>query len=86
LYACLSHPSSAYLIIMMFNAGGAWSNSKKYIEIEKYGGGKGTDTHKAFVVADAVRDPFKRLSSLAPLDRFPAQHNHDSEMLDFSSF
>merc|ERR1712086_967132 len=35
--------SGAMMAIMMSNAGGAWDNSKKYIEIEKAHGGKGTD-------------------------------------------
>merc|ERR1719506_149821 len=54
--------SGAMLAIMMSNAGGAWDNSKKYIEIEKACGGKGTDTHKACVVGDTVGDPFKDTS------------------------
>ena len=47
---------------MMANAGGAWDNAKKYIEIEGAKGGKGTDTHKACVVGDTVGDPFKDTS------------------------
>ena len=50
---------------MMSNAGGAWDNSKKYIEIEGACGGKGTDTHKACVVGDTVGDPFKDTSGPA---------------------
>merc|ERR1719503_77449 len=50
------------MAIMMSNAGGAWDNSKKYIEIEKAHGGKGTDIHKACVVGDTVGDPFKDTS------------------------
>lgn len=57
--------SGAMLAIMMSNAGGAWDNSKKYIEIEKACGGKGTDTHKACVVGDTVGDPFKDTSGPA---------------------
>merc|ERR1719337_286996 len=57
--------SGAMLGIMMSNAGGAWDNSKKYIEIEKACGGKGTDTHKACVVGDTVGDPFKDTSGPA---------------------
>ena len=53
------------LAIMMSNAGGAWDNSKKYIEIEGACGGKGTDTHKACVVGDTVGDPFKDTSGPA---------------------
>lgn len=50
--------SGMMLAIMMANAGGAWDNSKKYIEIEGAKGGKGTETHKACVVGDTVGDPF----------------------------
>jgi len=57
--------SGAMLAIMMSNAGGAWDNSKKYIEIEGMCGGKGTDTHKACVVGDTVGDPFKDTSGPA---------------------
>jgi len=54
--------SGMMLAIMMANAGGAWDNSKKYIEIEGAAGGKGTATHKACVVGDTVGDPFKDTS------------------------
>ncbi|CAM9429289.1 unnamed protein product [Discosporangium mesarthrocarpum] len=57
--------SGAVLAILMSNAGGAWDNSKKYIEIEKAYGGKGTETHKACVVGDTVGDPFKDTSGPA---------------------
>ena len=49
------------LAIMMANAGGAWDNSKKYIE-EGHHGGKGSPAHKAGVVGDTVGDPFKDTS------------------------
>ena len=46
------------LAVMLSNAGGAWDNSKKYIE-EGHFGGKGSDAHKAAVIGDTVGDPFK---------------------------
>jgi len=53
------------MAIMMSNAGGAWDNSKKYIEIAQAHGGKGTEIHKACVVGDTVGDPFKDTSGPA---------------------
>jgi Na+/H+-translocating membrane pyrophosphatase len=57
--------SGMMLALMMANAGGAWDNAKKYIEIEGACGGKGTMTHKACVVGDTVGDPFKDTSGPA---------------------
>lgn len=57
--------SGMMLAIKMANAGGAWDNAKKYIEIEGAKGGKGTDVHKACVVGDTVGDPFKDTSGPA---------------------
>jgi K(+)-stimulated pyrophosphate-energized sodium pump len=47
----------------MANAGGAWDNAKKIVEVELKS--KGTDLHAATVVGDTVGDPFKDTSSVA---------------------
>ncbi len=49
--------------IFMANAGGAWDNAKKVVEVELRQ--KGTDLHAATVVGDTVGDPFKDTSSVA---------------------
>ena len=49
------------MAIFMANAGGAWDNAKKYIELGHHGG-KGSDAHKAGVIGDTVGDPFKDTS------------------------
>ena len=53
--------SGFLLAVTMANAGGAWDNAKKYIEMGHLGG-KGSDAHKAAVVGDTVGDPFKDTS------------------------
>ena len=52
-----------YQAIFMANAGGAWDNAKKLVEVEMQQ--KGTDLHAAVVVGDTVGDPFKDTSSVA---------------------
>jgi K(+)-stimulated pyrophosphate-energized sodium pump len=49
--------------IFMANAGGAWDNAKKIVEVDLRA--KGTDLHAATVVGDTVGDPFKDTSSVA---------------------
>jgi len=52
-----------YQAIFMANAGGAWDNAKKVVEVELKE--KGTGLHAASVVGDTVGDPFKDTSSVA---------------------
>jgi K(+)-stimulated pyrophosphate-energized sodium pump len=56
--------------IFMANAGGAWDNAKKIVEVELKQ--KGTELHAATVVGDTVGDPFKDTSSVAlnPIIKF----------------
>ncbi len=56
--------SGFLLAIFMANAGGAWDNAKKYVELGHHGG-KGSDEHAAAVVGDTVGDPFKDTSGPA---------------------
>ena len=56
--------SGFLLAIMMANAGGAWDNAKKYVELGNHGG-KGSEAHKAGVIGDTVGDPFKDTSGPA---------------------
>jgi K(+)-stimulated pyrophosphate-energized sodium pump len=59
-----------YQAIFMANAGGAWDNAKKIVEVELKA--KGTPLHDATVVGDTVGDPFKDTSSVAlnPIIKF----------------
>ena len=52
-----------YQAIFMANAGGAWDNAKKIVEVELKE--KGSALHAATVVGDTVGDPFKDTSSVA---------------------
>jgi K(+)-stimulated pyrophosphate-energized sodium pump len=56
--------------IFMANAGGAWDNAKKIVEVDLKQ--KGTELHAATVVGDTVGDPFKDTSSVAmnPIIKF----------------
>lgn len=56
--------------IFMANAGGAWDNAKKVVEVDLKE--KGTDLHAAVVIADTVGDPFKDTSSVSlnPIIKF----------------
>jgi K(+)-stimulated pyrophosphate-energized sodium pump len=56
--------------IFMANAGGAWDNAKKLVEVDFKE--KGTDVHAATVVGDTVGDPFKDTTSVAlnPIIKF----------------
>jgi K(+)-stimulated pyrophosphate-energized sodium pump len=49
--------------IFMANAGGAWDNAKKIVEVDLRQ--KGTELHAATVIGDTVGDPFKDTSSVA---------------------
>jgi K(+)-stimulated pyrophosphate-energized sodium pump len=82
--------SGMMLALMMANAGGAWDNAKKYIEIDGACGGKGTETHKACVVGDTVGDPFKdtsgpslniliKLMSIVSLTMAPIMSEHPGD-------
>jgi K(+)-stimulated pyrophosphate-energized sodium pump len=52
-----------YQAIFMANAGGAWDNAKKVVEVDLKQ--KGTPLHDACVIGDTVGDPFKDTSSVA---------------------
>jgi len=59
-----------YQAVFMANAGGAWDNAKKIVEVELKE--KGSPLHDATVVGDTVGDPFKDTSSVAlnPIIKF----------------
>jgi len=59
-----------YQAIFMANAGGAWDNAKKLVEVVHKE--KGTEVHAATIVGDTVGDPFKDTSSVAlnPIIKF----------------
>lgn len=59
-----------YQAVFMANAGGAWDNAKKVVEVDLKA--KGTELHDATVVGDTVGDPFKDTSSVAlnPIIKF----------------
>ena len=52
-----------YQAIFMANAGGAWDNAKKIVEVDLHA--KGTSLHDATIVGDTVGDPYKDTSSVA---------------------
>ncbi len=56
--------------VFMANAGGAWDNAKKVVEVDLQE--KGTDLHAATVIGDTVGDPFKDTSSVSlnPIIKF----------------
>ncbi|OFZ15465.1 MAG: sodium-translocating pyrophosphatase [Bdellovibrionales bacterium RBG_16_40_8] len=59
-----------YQAMFMANAGGAWDNAKKVVEVDLRE--KGTPLHAATIVGDTVGDPFKDTSSVAlnPIIKF----------------
>ena len=52
-----------YQAVFMANAGGAWDNAKKVVEVDMQE--KGTPLHEASVVGDTVGDPYKDTSSVS---------------------
>ena len=59
-----------YQALYMANAGGAWDNAKKVVEVDL--NEKGTELHAASVVGDTVGDPYKDTASVAlnPIIKF----------------
>ncbi len=62
--------SGLFQAIYMANAGAAWDNAKKVVEVELHE--KGTDLHAATVIGDTVGDPYKDTSAVAlnPIIKF----------------
>jgi K(+)-stimulated pyrophosphate-energized sodium pump len=62
--------SGLFQAVYMANAGGAWDNAKKVVEVDLHE--KGTDLHAATVIGDTVGDPYKDTSSVAlnPIIKF----------------
>ena len=62
--------SGLFQAIYMANAGGAWDNAKKIVEVELHE--KGTPLHDATVIGDTVGDPYKDTSAVAlnPIIKF----------------
>ena len=46
------------MAVFLSNSGGAWDNSKKFVE-DGHFGGKGSPAHEATIIGDTVGDPFK---------------------------
>ena len=70
-FACFdANLFASYLALYMANAGGAWDNAKKVVEVDL--NEKGTPLHDAAVVGDTVGDPYKDTSSVAlnPIIKF----------------
>ena len=62
--------SGLFRAIYMANAGGAWDNAKKVVEVDL--DEKGSDLHDATIVGDTVGDPFKDTTSVSfnPIIKF----------------
>jgi K(+)-stimulated pyrophosphate-energized sodium pump len=69
-YLVATAVSGLFQAVYMANAGGAWDNAKKVVEVELQE--KGSDLHAATVVGDTVGDPYKDTSSVAlnPIIKF----------------
>ncbi len=86
--------------IYMANAGGAWDNAKKVVEVDLKA--KNTDLHAATVIGDTVGDPFKDTSSVSlnPIIKFStlfgllateiaiemAVHARDTDSVNFAPY